>query len=127
MKRRNKASDKYIAVTKKYLKCSSKMRKSFLGVLIPEIQSFELSNPSAQYSDYIEEFGSPKDAAMEYLQELNDKEKRAYWLPRLGVVIAMIIIAFIFLIAVCISQVEDTPGYFVDSPVERILRTGTVS
>lgn len=114
----SKAGNKYIAKVKRYLKCSPKTKKKFLEVLIPEICSFELDNPNAQYKDYIDEFGVPKDAALEYLKDFGNKEKRAYWIPRIGAIIALVIIAFAFMVFLFIKQQEFTPGYFIESPAE---------
>lgn len=116
----NKLSIKYISEVKKNLKCSSKKRNEILDTLTPEIYNFELEHPNATYDDYITEFNTPKTTAEEYMKELSKKEKFAYLAPRIGTVIAIIALAFVFLIIVCIIQSEDIPGKVYESPVSEV-------
>ena len=111
MKTTNKLSNKYISEVKKNLKCSSKKRKEFLDTLTPEIYNFELEHPNATYDDYITEFNTPKTTAEEYMKELSKNERLEYWAPRIGTIIAIIVLAFVFLIALFINQIDGHSGY----------------
>lgn len=115
MKTTNKLSNKYISEVKNNLKCSSKKRKEFLDTLIPEIYNFELEYPNATYDDYITEFNTPKTTAEEYMKELSKKERLAYFTPRIGTIIAIIVLAFVFLISLFINQIDGNSGYTGES------------
>jgi hypothetical protein len=116
MKRSNKLSNQYISEVKKNLRCSYKTKKKFLETLTPEIYNFELANPNATYDDYINEFNGPKTTAEEYMKELSKKEIRAYRTPRICAIIAIVIIAFAFLLVLFISQIDAGSGHTAESP-----------
>lgn len=120
MKTTSNLSNKYISEVKKKLKCSAKKRTEFLDTLTPEIYNFELEHPNATYNDYINEFDTPKSTAEEYMKELSDKEKNAYWIPRIGTIVAVVIMAFAFLMVLFISQIDASSGYTDLSQVKEV-------
>lgn len=103
----------YISNIKKSLKCSAELKKQFLNTLIPELYNFELNNPNATYGDYVNEFGTPKAAAEEYMKELNPKQNNKRYIIIIAALVIILITLSTFFMYIYNAMLEADSGYSV--------------
>lgn len=74
MKAQNKKLKKYYRSIRSWLPCSGKLKKKILGEIHSTIETYQAENPDADFADIEKRYGSPKQIAASYIDEMETGE-----------------------------------------------------
>lgn len=122
MKEQAKLIRKYCREIRKWLPCSQKLKKRIISEISDNVAHYLSDAPTATYSDIEQRFGTPKQIAVTYINEMDTADllenlriKRKVSTAIIGTCLLLVAIWALAVSIALIDAVLTTHGYYVYS------------